>query len=146
ADDSGDLTGTGDVVGTLRFMAPERFQGKADARSDVYSLGVTLYEMAALQPAFPGTDRFQLMEQGQYEVPRRPRQSEAGIPRDLETVICKALARSSEQRYPTAHALADDLRRFLDGMPIQARRSSWLERAWRRCRRNPLVISLTAVI
>jgi serine/threonine protein kinase/WD40 repeat protein len=145
-DDSTALTHTGDLVGTLRYLAPERFQGRADARSDIYSLGLTLYELLALRPAFDTADRVRLMKQVLHDSPPPPRRLDGGVPRDLETIVLKAMAREPEQRYATATALADDLRQFLAGKPIRARRSSVLERAWRWCRRNPLMAALTAAV
>jgi serine/threonine protein kinase/WD40 repeat protein len=146
ADDSDDLTHTGDLVGTLRFMAPERFEGRCDVRSEVYGVGVTLYEMATLRPAFAAADRLALLEQVRNGVPARPSRCDPRIPRDLETIILKALARDPDQRYASAEALAEDLRRFLADRPIRARRTPWPERTWRWCRRNPAVAGLTAAV
>lgn len=145
AEGSDELTNPGDIVGTLRFMAPERFQGKADPRSDVYSIGITLYEMLTLQPAFADSNRARLMERITQEDPVRPRKLDPHIPRDLETIVLKAMAKEAVGRYPTAEALAEDLRRFLADRPIQARRSSTAEQLWRWCRRNPRVASLTGL-
>ncbi len=142
AEDSDDLTNTGDLVGTLRFMAPERFEGRCDVRSEVYSIGLTLYEALTLRPAFEERDRLALIDRVRHEEPRRPCQCDAKIPRDLETVVLKAMAKHPEDRYATAAALAEDLRRFLADRPIQARRTSAAERLWRWCRRNPAVASL----
>jgi serine/threonine protein kinase/tetratricopeptide (TPR) repeat protein len=137
ADDSADLTGTGDLIGTLRYMASERFRGQADARADVYSLGVTLYEMLTLRPPYDEADRLRLVRRIERGEPTRPRQIDARIPRDLETVVLKALAPDAADRYATAGQLADDLQCFLADRPIRARRHSARERAWRWCRRNP---------
>jgi serine/threonine protein kinase/WD40 repeat protein len=145
AEGSDDLTHTGDIVGTLRFMAPERFAGRCDRSSEVYSVGITLYELLTLRPAFEATDRPRLIERVLHEDPPRPRQVDPNIPRDLETVVLKAIAKDPADRYPTAEALADDLRRFLADRPIRARRSSVAERTWRWCRRNPAVASLTGL-
>ena len=146
ADDSGELTTPGDIVGTLRYMAPERFRGEADARSDVYSLGITLYELLTLRPAFEASDRARLMGRLTNENPPRPRQVDDHIPRDLETIVLKAIAKEPPDRYPTAEAMAEDLRRFLADRPVQARRSSVFERTWRWCRRNPSVAGLAVFI
>jgi serine/threonine protein kinase len=145
-DDGGDLTGTGDVVGTLRFMAPERFRGVSEPRSDVYSLGLTLYEMLTLRPSFADSDRLRLIERIKGEEPPRPRQLNRRIPRDLETVVLKAMAKEPAGRYATAAALAEDLRRFLTNRPIQARHIGPSGRAWRWCRRNPVVAGLLATV
>jgi WD40 repeat protein/serine/threonine protein kinase len=146
AEGTEELTSQGDIVGTLRYMAPERFRGEADPRSDVYSLGLTLYEMLTLAPAFAASERARLIELVQHEEPARPRTLDPRIPRDLETVVLKAIAKEPGQRYGTATALAEDLRRFLADRPVQARRAAWTERAWRWCRRNPQVAGLTAAV
>src|SRR5262249_7219444 len=101
ASDSDDLTHTGDVVRTLRYMAPERFSGLGDVRSDVYSLGLTLYEMLALRPAFDEANRNRLIKQVMHDEPVRPRKLNPAVPRDLETVVLKAIARDPAQRYQT---------------------------------------------
>jgi serine/threonine protein kinase/WD40 repeat protein len=146
ADDSADLTNTHDLVGTLRYMAPERFRGHADARSDVYSLGATLYELLALRPAFDGPDRLRLMDQIAHGCPAPLGQVAPGVPRDLETIVGKAMARDPADRYPTAGALADDLGRFLADRPILARRASLLELAARWAKRRPAVAALAAAV
>jgi serine/threonine protein kinase/predicted Zn-dependent protease len=142
AEDSDDLTHTGDVVGTLRYLAPERLHGQADARSDVYGLGITLYELLAQRPAFEDTNRARLIERVTHDEPPRPRRADPHVPRDLETIVLKAMAKEPAARYATAAALAEDLRRFLADRPIRARRSSVVEKLWRLCRRNPAVASL----
>src|SRR4051794_36196715 len=91
--DGDNLTHSGDIVGTLRYMAPERFNGQGDLRSDVYSLGLTLYELLTLRPAFDATDRHRLVKQVMHHEPVRPRKLNPGVPRDLETVVLKAVAR-----------------------------------------------------
>lgn len=136
-DDGDDLTRTGDLVGTLRYMAPERFQGVSDPRSDVYALGVTLYELLTLRPAFPEADRVRLIHSVTKVDPPRPRLIDPTIPRDLETIVLKAIEKEPGRRYSLAEDLAEDLRRFLADRPIQARRASWREQGWRWCRRNP---------
>jgi serine/threonine protein kinase len=141
-----DLTGTGDIVGTVRYMAPERFSGLGDARADIYSLGLTLYELLALRPAFPENDRAGLIRQVTQEQPTRLRKLDRSIPTDLETIVHKAMAREPAQRYATAAAMAEDLKRFLDGRPIRARRISPAERAWRWCKRNRAVAALLVLL
>jgi serine/threonine protein kinase len=143
------LTATGDLVGTLRYMSPEQAlaqRARIDQRTDVYSLGVTLYELLTLEPAFPGRDRQELLRQITTEEPRPPRRCNPAIPADLETICLKALAKEPGDRYQTADALAEDLRRFLAGQPIQARPLSAVERLGRWGRRNPLMAGLSAVI
>jgi hypothetical protein len=145
AEEGDDLTRTGGVVGTLRYLAPERFDGVSDARSDVYSLGLTLYEMLTLRPAFTETERGRLIRQVTQEEPPRPRKLDRRIPRDLETLVLKAAAKEPARRYQTAEELAEDLRRFLADRPIRARRAMPWERAWRWARRNRLVAALSGV-
>jgi WD40 repeat protein/serine/threonine protein kinase len=142
ADDGGNLTHTGDIVGTLRYMAPERFNGKGDLRSDVYSLGLTLYEMLVLRHAFDESDRHKLVKQVMHDEPVRPRKLNSGVPRDLETVVLKAIARDPAHRYQTPSEMADDLKCFLEDRPVRARRISEVERLWRWSRRNPTVAIL----
>lgn len=144
ASDSDDLTQTGDIVGTVRYMAPERFNGHADGRSDVYALGLTLYEFLTLRPAFDGSDRQKLVRQVMEEEPVAPRKVAPAIPRDLETIVLKAIARDPAQRYAKALDFAEDLQRFIDDQPIQARRITQVERFWRWCRRNPVLAGLGA--
>jgi RNA polymerase sigma-70 factor (subfamily 1) len=144
--DSDDLTQTGDLVGTLRYMAPERFAGQSDGRSDLYALGLTLYELLTLRPAFGASDRSRLIAQVQHEHPPHPRRVDPSVPRDLETIVLKAMAREPAHRYATAEDLAADLRRFVEDRPIRARRVGSMERLWRWCRRNPVMASLTAAV
>ncbi len=146
ADDSENITVTGDIVGTLRYMAPERFNGQGDARSDVYGLGVTLYEMLTLRPAFEESDRVRLIAQVTAGNSLSPRRIDPTIPRDLETIVLKAMARDPEDRYATAAELADDLSRFLADRPIKARRHRLTEQLWRWGRRNPVLAGLTGTI
>src|SRR5262249_7408978 len=141
-----DLTHTGDVVGTIRFMAPERFEGKSLPQSDLYGLGLTLYALLTLRPAFEDTNNAKLIDKVLHDVPAPPRQIDGRIPRDLETVVLKCLAKDPRERYASAEAMAEDLRRFLSDRPIKARRAGSAERLWRWCRRNPAVASLLGTI
>lgn len=136
------LTATGDLPGTLRYLAPECLTAEADERSDLYSLGLTLYELLVGRPAFLEMDRVRLLRQIESQGIPPPRTLDRGVPRDLETIILKATAREPSGRYPTATALADDLGRFLDGRPIHGRRASAAERLYRWGRRNRLVVLL----
>jgi serine/threonine protein kinase/WD40 repeat protein len=144
--DDEDLTHTGDLVGTLRYMAPERFRGNCDPRSDVYALGLTLYELLARRPAFPESDRHALMRRVALADPPRLDSVAVGLPRDLATIIHKAIEKEPADRYRSASALAEDLRRFLDDRPIQARRIGPLERLVRWSRRNPGLSALSAAV
>jgi eukaryotic-like serine/threonine-protein kinase len=144
ASDDG-LTQTGDIMGTLRYMAPERFRGEGDARADVYALGLTLYELLTLRPAFDSSDRLKLIEQIKAENPPRPRALDTHVPRDLETIVLKAIAKDPKGRYQSADALAEDLRRFLADEPIRARRVGPLERTWIWARRRPATAALLLV-
>ncbi len=135
-DDHQNLTATGDLLGTLRYMPPEAFEGSSDARSDVYSLGLTLYELVALRPAFGERDRTKLIRQVCHDEAARLRAIRPGVPRDLETIVHKAIEKEPSRRYPTAGELAADLQRFLDDQPIRARRTSTAERVARWSRRH----------
>jgi eukaryotic-like serine/threonine-protein kinase len=137
-------TRTDDIIGTLRFMGPERFEGWSDRRSDIYGLGITLYEMLTLRPAFGAPTRVKLMEQVIHDPPPAPRRVDPRIPRDLETIVLKAIAKEPGERYATAESLASDLENYLADKPIVARRSSPAERAWRWCRRNKAAAGLLA--
>ncbi len=120
-DTSATLTLSGDIVGTLRYMSPEQARGgDLDERTDVYSLGVTLYELATLQPAFDGPDRESTLRRVLFDRPARVRQINPAVPRDLQTIIEKAIARAPEERYPSAALLAEDLARFLEGQRLLA--------------------------
>ena len=140
-----DLTRPGDMIGTLRYMAPEQLEGISDRRTDIYSLGLTLYELLTLRPAFDATQRGMLLRQVSHDTPPRPRSLDRTIPRDLETIVLKATAREPERRYQSAGDLAEDLERFLEDRPIRARRASLIEHGWRWCRRNPALASVSAL-
>jgi serine/threonine-protein kinase len=137
------LTMTGDLLGTLRYMSPEQARAKhglVDHRTDVYSLGVTLYELLALRPAFPAEEREVLLRQVVAEEPLPPRRLHKAIPAELETVVLKALAKEPEGRYATAQELADDLKRFLDDRPVLAQRPTLRQRAAKWARRHKSVV------
>jgi WD40 repeat protein/serine/threonine protein kinase len=146
AADTDELTTPGDIVGTVRYMAPERFRGVTEARSDVYSLGATLYEMLTLRPPFEDADRLRLIDRVTNEDPLPPRKHDGLIPRDLETIVLKAIDKDPRERFLSAAQLAEELRLFLADRPLQIRRSSWRERVWRWCRRNPLVAAMCCCI
>jgi eukaryotic-like serine/threonine-protein kinase len=147
-DDSG-LTLTGDLVGTLRYMAPELAMGgrmSFDPRSDIYALGATLYELLTLRPVFDGQDRRELFRQITQDEPVSPRRIDRAIPRDLETIVMKAMDKEPERRYTAASELAEDLRRFLTDQPILARPLSPWERAARWGRRHRVVLMTVASV
>ncbi len=145
ADDDG-LTQTGDILGTLRYMAPERFRGEGDARADIYALGLTLYELLTLRSSFKSADRLELIERIKTEEPQQPRSLDGRIPRDLETIVLKAIEKDPKARYQSAAAMGEDLRRFLADEPIRARQVSAAERYWRWARRNPAIAVLGGVL
>ena len=136
-----------DLVGTLRYMAPERFKGSSNRCGDTYALGATLYELVTLKPAFEDGDPVFLINRIANEPPISPRQIDSRVPRDLETIIMKALAKDPRERFASAEELAEELRKFVAGLPIRSRPISTAEQAWRWCKRNPLLAaaSLAAV-
>jgi WD40 repeat protein/serine/threonine protein kinase len=146
ADDQQNLTQSGDVLGTVRYMPPEAFDGKTDARGDIYSLGLTLYELLALRPAFDEKERSQLVKQVTTQEPARLDRLNRAVPRDLVTIVHKACDRDAARRYASAGAMAADLQRFIDDEPIHARRSTSAERLLRWCRHNPAVAGLLAAV
>jgi eukaryotic-like serine/threonine-protein kinase len=144
--DSG-LTMTGELPGTLRYMSPEQAAGKRaliDRRTDIYSLGATLYELLTLQPAIVGSDRAEIIRRIAEEEPEPARRLNPALPVDLATIVTKALSKDPAKRYDSARHIADDLERFLDGRPIAARPVGPLARAWRWCKRKPMQAGLAA--
>lgn len=143
------VTQTGDLVGTLRYMSPEQASGRripVDHRADVYSLGATLYEMLSLTPIFSGSDRPTLLLQILNDDPRPLRQIDRAIPVELETIVLKATAKSPAERYATAGEMAADLRRYLDEIPILARRPTLVDRSRKWMRRHPSVVGAAVLL
>jgi serine/threonine-protein kinase len=141
------LTQQGFLAGTPAYMSPEQAGGepRLDGRADVYSLGLTLYEALTGTTAYRGAPHMVLRQVIEGE-PALPRRLNDAIPPDLETICLKAIAKEPHRRYQTAQAMADDLRRWLNGEPIVARPAGTIERLWRWCRRKPVVASLTAAL
>ncbi|HMC10938.1 MAG TPA: serine/threonine-protein kinase, partial [Pirellulaceae bacterium] len=133
------LTRTGDMLGTLRYMSPEQASGDRvvlDHRTDIYSLGITLFELLTLEPVITGDDPHTVLRRIVEDEPRPPRALDKHIPLELETIVLKSIAKSPAERYSTAGALADDLQRWLDDQPIHARRPTLVEHAARWSRRH----------
>jgi serine/threonine protein kinase/formylglycine-generating enzyme required for sulfatase activity/dienelactone hydrolase len=141
------VTLTGAFLGTPRYMSPEQIAGghdKIDHRCDIYSLGVTLYELLTLEPPFDGDTQQQVIGQILSRDPRPPRHIDPRIPTDLETICCKAMAKDADRRYHSAGELAEDLRRYLDGRVIQAKRAGSVERLLKFVRRRAVTVALAA--
>ncbi|PAY17533.1 hypothetical protein CKO51_20950 [Rhodopirellula sp. SM50] len=138
-----ELTMTGDLIGTLRYMSPEQATSKSstvDHRCDVYSLGATLYELLTRRPAFDGDDRQQLLRKIIGVDPVAPSKWNPRIPADLETIVMKAMEKDREARYSDAQSMADDLRCYLEDLPISARRPSSVARIRKWGRRHPAIV------
>ncbi len=138
------MTGTGDVLGTARYMSPEQARGSnayVDHRTDVYSLGVTLYELLTLKPAFEVEDREAFMQQIGTREPPPPRRLNPAIPVDLENIILRAIEIEPSDRYESAEQLGEDLQRFLDGRPTLARRSSLSDRCFKWAKRHRRMVA-----
>ena len=148
------ITGTGDLIGTLRYMSPEQAMAKpaiSDGRSDIYSLGATLYELIGLRPVFDAKDRQQLLQQIAVEEPMKLRKIDRSVPGELETIVHKAIEKNPDDRYLSAAELAADLQAFLDDRTIQAKPPTVADKLskWSR-RHKPLVwtmaISVCAMV
>ena len=145
------LTATGDLVGTLRYTSPEQAAGQhgvCDQRTDIYSLGLTLYELLALRPALNNPDRQGLLRDVLDKQPPKLCSIDATIPYDLETIILKACAKDAMGRYESANELRDDLQRFINQRPIQARRASpaYYLRQWAKRNRATAALLMAVVL
>lgn len=141
-----DLTRTGQLLGTTRYMSPERFKGECTPLNDVYGLGATLYELLTLRPAFEARDHLQLIEQIASREPTPPREIDRRIPRDLETIVLKAMEKEPRRRYGSALEMLEDLRLFCAGEPIRARSVRSFERMIKWARRRPAVTLLGSLL
>jgi serine/threonine protein kinase len=149
--ETSDVTATGELVGTLRYMSPEQARGDKrgiDPRVDIYALGATLYELLTLQPAFNAADRQELLRRILHDEPAAPRRLRPSIPRDLETIVLKAMEKEPAARYRTAGEMAEDLRRFMENRPIHARRPRVVDRVvkWSRRHRTPVFAAATTLV
>jgi serine/threonine protein kinase/Tfp pilus assembly protein PilF len=143
------VTLTGDLLGTLRYMSPEQAlaqRGLVDHRTDIYSLGATLYELLTLHPVWEGIDRRELLRQIAWEEPRPPRRLNKEIPVELETIVLKALAKEPSERYAAAQELAEDFQRFLDDRPVLAQRTTRVQQLKKWLRRHRAVVWIMAVL
>ncbi len=138
------------IRGTPSYMAPEQAAGSRaeviTGAADIHGLGAILYHMVTGRPPFQGSSTLETLDQVRAQLPVPPRRLNPKIPRDLETIALKCLEKLPSQRYATADAMADDLRRWLDGRPIQARPVSPVEHGWRWCRRQPVIAALTGIL
>lgn len=144
--DDDDLTQPGQLIGTLRYLSPERFRGEADERCDIYALGVTLYELLVRRRLFDTTNRLQAIERILHGVPLAPRKVDPAISKDLERIILRAIAKDPRRRYQRAADLADDLLRFYNRQPLASPRQRIPLRLWESLENVPLILGQRAAI
>lgn len=143
------LTLSGAMIGTARYMSPEQAAARmheVDHRSDIYSLGITLYELLTLQPAFDGLTRQELLRAVETQQPESPRTLNASIPTDLETIVLKAIEKDRDDRYRSAAELAEDLQHFLEGRPTNAKRPGTIDHLSRWISKHQLTVAATTVL
>jgi len=144
------VTMTGALIGTVRYLSPEQAMAKrlpVDHRTDIYSLGATMYELLTFQPAFPGIDEKQVLSAIITRDPAHPRKIISSVPPELETICLKSLEKASDRRYDTARAMAEDLRRWLSDLPIVAKRPGFIRRAGKFAKRNrALTVGVVAAL
>ena len=143
------MTASGDVIGTLHYMSPEQARGNSalvDHRTDIYALGITLYELLTFQRPFSGTTHAEVLRQIEFGEYKLLRQCSASIPRDLENVVAKAMCSTREDRYETAQEMADDLARFLDGKPTHAQPPSLAQRVTKWARRHQRSVAAACAV
>jgi tetratricopeptide (TPR) repeat protein len=148
-DDDLSMTMTGDLLGTPIYMSPEQAMAKRiklDKRTDIYSLGATMYEVLTLRPPFDGANLHELCSQIVAKDPVLPRRLDRRVPRDLETIVLKAMEKDRDKRYATARELERDLRRYAEGGVIRARRIGWAGRSWRKVKRHKVRSALAAAV
>ena len=144
--EQGDVTVSGDVIGTLQYIPPEAVSGEWTSQSDVYSLGITMYELLALKPAFSEKNHAKLLDRiARGDSPSSLSADDSSIPLDLETIVATAMSSDLKTRYQSAAHFADDLQRFVDGRPIRARRATATERLWKWSKRKPALAALMAL-
>ncbi len=142
-------TQTGQLLGTPHYMAPEQAAGEQQQvgpATDVYALGAILYEMLTQRPPFRGASTYEVIRQVREEPPSLPSSEATSIPADLDTICLKCLEKDPQRRYPDASTLREELERFVNGRPIQARPVPWIERAYRQARRFPVASSLAVAL
>jgi len=148
-EDGLELSRTGDVAGSPYYMSPEQADAKrgvVDHRADIYSLGVTLYELLTLEPPFVGRTSHEIIRKILSEEPKRPSRINDRVPADLETICLKAMEKARLRRYQTAAEMGDDLRAFLEGEPISAAPISTISRIWRKARRNRAGVGMVVLL